>query len=594
MDEADGEYEEHELDKILRERPLERHSDSDGDSFHGDEEKAKRRRLKIGAELHRRLSIHDNPLSSEATPQTYVLDRGLDLPPDTERPNRWTGPPKSYRNVIEGERGLYESMKAARSRDLAAHLYNAHAIRNKAKRHSESMSNEEGPETIYLPKRWVAWPLPSAMVPRVDEAAHRQLDLYTLRMAPDIRPSAELEDTIMARMMKTAKERFMAREWDDDEVRTSRAYSPSNPDDMKDSNDDKKDEEATAIQELRPVVQADDGVSQHQLLPLSRNVISQLDQVLTGLHHSMKNRYHSDTTSDESATSDTEEEAPRSGSRRKNGKEGQSRGRKRMRKSSRTPDMPSGRRAMSTLSSTGPDTENECMHSRSHSRGLSRNSHDDGRSINHKLALRDWSEVMGLAAMTGLPSAAVMRASKRCADLFSQDMEFRTFGETKIKKVTRGEFRSWKYAYVESDSDPDAEVQAAPRKRGRPRATSSSRAQPQSRQPRPRSVAAPVPLHPHTPLPTSSNAEAIDSRSDPDENQDATHEQQYPPRSGVGKGAHRKADIICPVVKCRRHTEGFSRVWNLNLHLKRVHPQLSERQRSRSQSRPSGDLIEID
>lgn len=235
------------------------------------------------------------------------------------------------------------------------------------------------------------------------------------------------------------------------------------------------------------------------------------------------------------------------------------------------------------------------MHSSSHSRGLSRPSHDDGRSINHKIALRDWSEVMGVAAMTGLPSVAVMRASKRCADLFGQDMEFRTFGETRVKKVARGEFRSWKHTYVESDTDSDAEVQAAPRKRGRPRASSPSRAQPQTQRSRSRSVAAPVlPLRPHTQFPTSSHTEATESRLAPDEHNSAAYQEQNPPRSGVGKGPHRKTDILCPVVKCSRHTEGFSRVWNLNLHMKRVHPQLAERERSRSQSRPVGDVIEIE
>lgn len=588
MDEADGEQEEDELDMILRERPLQAHYDSDGDSFEGEREKAKKRRQKIGAHSHRQFDISGALPSAETTRQTYVLDRGLDLPPGVERPNRWKGPSTSYSNVIEGEREVYESMNTARSRDLAAHLYNAYAIRNKLRRHCETKINEDDPETIYLPKRWVAWPLPSAMVPRVDEAVRRQLDPHTLCMPPDTRSSAELENSIMAKMMKTAKERFMAREWDDDEVRTSRAYSPNDPDGMKDIDDDKKDDEVPVPRESRPVVQADDNTSQHQLRPLSRNVISQLDQVLTGLHHSMKNRYHGDTTSDDSTTTDSEDEGSRSRSRRKNEKGSQPRGRKRARKSSQTADMPS-ERAMSMQSFTRPDTENESMHSASHSRGLSRSSHDDGRSINHKLALRDWSEVMGLAAMTGLPSAVVMRASKRCADLFGQDMAFRTLGETRVKKVTRGDCRSWKYAYVESDTDPDAEIEAAPKKRGRPRISSPSKAQSQSRRPRSRSVPAPAPLYQPVPLPTSSNTGAMDLRPATD----ASH-QEGAPRSGVGKGPHRKADIICPVIKCPRHADGFSRVWNLNLHMKRVHPHLSERERSRSHSQPSGNVVEID
>jgi hypothetical protein len=64
-----------------------------------------------------------------------------------------------------------------------------------------------------------------------------------------------------------------------------------------------------------------------------------------------------------------------------------------------------------------------------------------------------------------------------------------------------------------------------------------------------------------------------------------------------GKGNHRKTDIICPIKRCSRHRNGFSRTWNLNLHMKRVHPGYTpgDRERSRSQSTPGGvDLIEID
>ncbi|KAJ5156691.1 hypothetical protein N7492_009494 [Penicillium capsulatum] len=606
MDDADSEYEDDDFDMILRERPLEAHYDSDGDSFQGDDGHAKKRKQNLAFQTHPSFPIRSKRLSSaEPTSQTYVLDRGLDLPPDVERPNRWAGAAKTYSNLIEGERGIYESMNTARSRDLAAHLYNAYAIRNGVKRLSEPGNEQDDIDPIYLPKRWVAWPLPSAMVPRVDEAVYRQLGSETLRMPPDLRPSAELEESIMAKMMKTAKERFMAREWDEDEVRTGRAYSPDktdnpdnpdNPDETKDSNEDKKDEDTTALRESRPVVQADDSTSRQHLRPLSRNVISQLDQVLTGLHHSMKNRYHGDTTSDESSAMDTDDERSRSRPGHKSGRKSQSRGRKRTRKNSDTPEMPSGR-ALTMRSSTGLDTENESTYSGSQARALSRTSHDDdGRTINHKLALRDWSEVMGLAAMTGLPSAAVMRASNRCADLFGQDMAFRRFGEMRVKKVSRADSRSWKYAYLESDTDPDAEIEATPKRRGILRANSQRQVQPQPqpRRFRSRSVAAPGSSRStSTALPASSSAAAMDADLASNETQNASQRQRNLPQPGVGKGAHRKVDLICPVVKCPRHTNGFSRRWNLNQHMKIIHHVYSGRERSRSQSRPA-NVIDVD
>jgi hypothetical protein len=87
------------------------------------------------------------------------------------------------------------------------------------------------------------------------------------------------------------------------------------------------------------------------------------------------------------------------------------------------------------------------------------------------------------------------------------------------------------------------------------------------------------------------------------ENQTGSGTQSAPPQASQaqqapkGKGEHRKADLICPIKRCSRHTKGFSRTWNLNLHMKRVHPGYTpvERERSRSQSTPGGvELIEID
>lgn len=592
MDEgATEEEEEDDFDLIMRERPLEAHDDSDEESFKGSDDERKKRRAKTKSQNLDTFSIHGKP-PVKVAPQTYVLDRGLDLPPGVERPNRWTGAPTGYKYNIAAEHGVYQSMNDIQSRDLAGHLYNAYAIRHRARRNSDADDDEnEDQEAGSLRKRWTAWPMPAAWVPRVDEAIQRQKEgPDTWRMPPDPRPSADLEESIMATMMKTAKERFMAREWDLEEVRSSRAKTPSDPDGMKDEDDDKKDEEEPVTTAFHPVVQADDGASRHQLRPLSRNVISQLDQVLMGLHHSIRNRYNGDSTSEESSGNATEEEESRSRSRRKNGGASRPRGRKRVRQSPHTTEDPPGPR------SSAPETEDETMPDVAHSRGPSHVSHDDRPSGNRRVALRDWSEVMGLAALVGLPSDAVMRASKRCADLFDEDMTFRTLGESRVKKVSRPNIsRNWKYAYVESESGTETEPDREPKKRprGRPKSTSkppATQTQPQSQRSRSRSVAQPAPTtDPSIIVPSSSSATPMVSEPPADSSANP-NAQPKGPQPGKGKGAHRKADLICPIKKCSRHTNGFSRVWNLNLHMKRVHPSYkADRERSRSQS-----VIEID
>jgi len=55
-----------------------------------------------------------------------------------------------------------------------------------------------------------------------------------------------------------------------------------------------------------------------------------------------------------------------------------------------------------------------------------------------KLLTRDWSDVVGMAALSGWDSNVVQRASERCARLFGENMLFRTFieGGSVANKVT--------------------------------------------------------------------------------------------------------------------------------------------------------------
>jgi hypothetical protein len=206
---------------------------------------------------------------------------------------------------------------------------------------------------------------------------------------------------------------------------------------------------------------------------------------------------------------------------------------------------------------------------------------------------------MGLASMLGLPRDAVMRASKRCADLFCQDMTFRTFHEGRIKPVRRKnskfQYEKSVYGYHESESEVD-ESDPPPnhkRKKAIPRATSGSVRDRSTSREAQSSVPAGRSVNVHTTVPDFGPSRGTSlERSSPE---------RGPARrpKGKGKGEHRKADLVCPIRTCSRHTDGFSRTWNLNLHMKRVHPGYQERERSRSRSRSGPvaerpEVIEID
>lgn len=48
------------------------------------------------------------------------------------RPNRWTGPKSTWRQVTEEERMLWRTMKQLQDENLGVHLYNAFALKRRA------------------------------------------------------------------------------------------------------------------------------------------------------------------------------------------------------------------------------------------------------------------------------------------------------------------------------------------------------------------------------------------------------------------------------------------------------------------------------
>ena len=50
-----------------------------------------------------------------------------------QRPNRWTGPKSTWRELTQDDRLLWQSMKHLRDQDLAVHLYNSFALKQRGK-----------------------------------------------------------------------------------------------------------------------------------------------------------------------------------------------------------------------------------------------------------------------------------------------------------------------------------------------------------------------------------------------------------------------------------------------------------------------------
>ncbi|OJZ87292.1 hypothetical protein ASPFODRAFT_159845 [Aspergillus luchuensis CBS 106.47] len=579
------------LDVIMEEEPIDNdHSDatyvesngeqsgSDADSYasapHSPENQRRRREQKQPLQ---KITGHDHQRDSETPPA------------HSYRPNRFRGPESTWRRLTAEERQNAQALEDIRARDLAAHLYNAYALRVRAReiaRRATETNDQllDEMDTFAPPKRWTAWPLPSAEVPRPDEEVRKSLDdAWTLRMQPDPRPSAELEESIMAFMLRTAKERFMAREWDyDSKPFTShrRKRSASQHETQDESTAWESEREGADGVPLRPTVQTDDDKSRRQLRPLTRNILSRFDDLLLGLHRARKGGVAADDSSASDWQTDTESvmsgSSPRKRKVNSQRDRSLSRGRKRTRRSSFKSGS-SDARSRSTHVSSEPESSvysssqatsrhrSQSQHS-SRSRGRSVGS-DRRRSASRiRLGIRDWSEVLGVASMIGWPPAVVMRTAQRCSALFGEDMAFQVLKEGKIKQdIQDDDTKIWKYE--ESESEPEVETDLEPESEAEAEISQPSRSQ--SRRPRSRAAS----------IKGGSISRA--NSTAPEDTGDGSRPK--------GKGEHRKQDLICPIRACSRHGKGFSRTWNLNLHMKRMHPNYRSKSEGRSSTGTRGE-----
>ncbi|KAI7352143.1 hypothetical protein KC354_g12127 [Hortaea werneckii] len=408
--------------------------------------------------------LHSNA-SLDGANDDHVSDVGESDSSSEDRPNRFEGPAGTWRHYTEQERETAASLDQQRANDLGVHLYNAHSLKSRNysptrasqvppwKDKSHWLRRNEAGELPWHPDRnWTAWPLPANEVPRREEAfgvpiEHILDDAETLRKEEPWVPSADLRDEIEALMLRKAKARFRSRNW---AVHEEPSVSPNHPEatsgmeggDDRSGSDSHSEEEEGGVQTFKaetthlprhqqqqhhysPTFLADDDQAGTLLRPTARHIVSKFDDLLIGLHQSRQGhrqrapfsrsrsrRSRSRSNSKPAATSSQSQPRPRSREKRGNVDSG-------------SREQESEHDDNYEASTSGDDEAQSAEKGRRRTSGQSKK----------ELGLRDWSEVLGVAALTGWDQTVIDRTAQRCAALFGEKMAIRFMPEMPVDKV---------------------------------------------------------------------------------------------------------------------------------------------------------------
>ncbi|CAD6448127.1 02da787c-66bd-48fd-b3b5-875190e1c005 [Sclerotinia trifoliorum] len=415
------------------------------------------------------------------------------------RKNRWKGPASTWHQITEEERGLAASLDELRNRDLSVHLYNAFALKKRAKNlNAKDVRNDESEDRDesngFVPsKKWTAWPIEAREVPREGEqiGPDDEDEKFTLRKKEVVKLSRDLEDVLMGVTLKYARDRFLARETaedhgghaaDDDVEEMSidePRQEPSGDVQVREESVRELSEPSQYASILRPVVSADDERSQDLLRPSIRHTLSKLDDVLMALHYARKTcrQYASQAEFDTDVESRSRAPSIGGDETNKDSPVKKAVGRPRKFQSIDSPmqestpnenglDDPDLWRAKTTRRGRPMKVyerlEGETQHEyltrvariqkkplpvfapsieprrpTTPKRGTtpgSVSSQKSPRKVSentrkHMLRLRDWSEVLGSAALVGFSPNVITRATQRCANLFGENVIMRTMVE---------------------------------------------------------------------------------------------------------------------------------------------------------------------
>ncbi|KAF1365966.1 hypothetical protein EJ07DRAFT_51175, partial [Lizonia empirigonia] len=373
---------------------------------------------------------------------------------EPERPNRFKGPPQTWKGYNAVDRQVADSLQQLEDADLASHLFNAHALKRRARKPATELSAinnwqnkdawlKQGKELQYrdalgqsqtelVPsKDWTAWPLPPASLYTLRNGFRRaavvlEENEWVIGGIGAQDPGKELKEEMLGVFLRMAKDNWNGKDSHNSSQQSTKQRAQSRaPSWSQDVHSNIKIKNGTGVESgqgeeevahevgakrgrkpqielnIKPTILADDAKAQRLLQPTIASMLSKLDDVALALQRTRLNHFGragfggGSSQSDFTTDAETTERDSRSRSQSRT-------------KTSRSPRL-----------------------RRKRSRSESRVDDDDASNTRDwsRAGLMDWSEVLGIAAVKGWNQRALARTAQRCSALFGESMSFMPFHE---------------------------------------------------------------------------------------------------------------------------------------------------------------------
>ncbi|KAF9698942.1 hypothetical protein EKO04_002874 [Ascochyta lentis] len=263
---------------------------------------------------------------------------------EPERPNRWKGPPQTWKGYNAADRQIAESLQQLEDADLAAHLYDAHALKRRVRKPAAEVSMlnnwqnkdawlKEGKDLQYTDaagqsqtelvptKDWTAWPLPPTSLYTLSNGFRRaavapEENEWVIGGSGAQDPGEELREEMLGVFLRLAKDNWNKKDWQEEGQLSakkrgrpkarSRSQSFHSDIDMKDSSGDefrnglgevahegrvKRGRKAQTELAIKPTILADDAKAQRLLRPTVASMLDKLDDVALALQRTRLNHF---------------------------------------------------------------------------------------------------------------------------------------------------------------------------------------------------------------------------------------------------------------------------------------------------------------